>query len=103
MRLTTVRATRTATVVVVAGEVDLVTAPRLAALLEPRLASTLPTLVIDLTAVTFLGAAGLHVLANAHQRASLAGRTLRVITGPSCVNRTLDITGLSNDIACHPA
>jgi anti-sigma B factor antagonist len=102
LRLSVSRPTSSATVVVIAGELDAATAPRLAAFLNNRLASTVTILVLDLSAVSFLGSAGLGVLIHARQRATAAGCDLHLITGTHCVDRALQITGIADDFACHP-
>jgi anti-sigma B factor antagonist len=89
-------------VIEVGGELDAATAPRLAELLIPRLASTLRNVVLDLSAVTFLGVAGLSVLIHAHHQGRAHGCRLRLLTGPHCVNRALHIAGLDDEFACHP-
>jgi anti-anti-sigma factor len=101
LRLTLDRPTPATTVVTVAGELDFSTAPRLAAVLETRLESAVKTVVVDLSAVTFIGSAGLEVLAQAHLRASLTGRAVRLVTGSHCVDRALHITGLDRKLPCH--
>lgn len=49
-------------VVAVAGEIDSATAPKLSTCLHRELERKPAVLILDLTAVNFLGAAGLHVL-----------------------------------------
>ncbi|MFJ8915920.1 STAS domain-containing protein [Amycolatopsis sp. NPDC102389] len=100
-RLAVIRPTPTTAVIEVAGELDVATAPRLAHLLGPRLASALRTVVIDLSAVTSLDAAGLSVLAHAHHQAAITGRALKLITGPDRVNRLLVNSGLETVLAWH--
>jgi anti-anti-sigma factor len=56
--------------VVVAGDVDSLTAPTLAGRLSTQSAAGTAPLTIDLTAVTHLGSAGVAVLADVWQRAS---------------------------------
>ncbi|MEU7785023.1 STAS domain-containing protein [Amycolatopsis sp. NPDC049159] len=56
-------------VVEVGGDLDAAGAPRLAELLEARANSTLRRLVIDLTEVGFLSAAGLSALEHGYLRA----------------------------------
>jgi anti-sigma B factor antagonist len=102
LRLSVSRPTSSATVVGIAGELDAATAPRLAAFLNNRLASTVTILVLDLSAVSFLGSAGLGVLIHARQQATAAGCDLYLITGTHCVDRALQITGIADDFACHP-
>ncbi|SNR81111.1 anti-anti-sigma factor [Haloechinothrix alba] len=81
-------------VVHVMGEVDAATAPDLDELLAPRLVSKVHSLVIDLSRVRFLGAAGVHVLVQAALRAEHQGMSLRLVTGPRCVERALRAGGI---------
>lgn len=76
------------------GEVDAATAPDMDELLAPRLVSKIRTLVIDLSRVRFLGAAGVHVLVEAALRAEQQDMSLRLITGPRCVERALRAGGI---------
>jgi anti-sigma B factor antagonist len=81
------------TLVTVAGEVDAATAPQLSDALRPHLTAH-GNVLVDLSAVTFLSAAGLHVLVDAHWSMQAGGGTLKLITGPRCVDRVLTLTGL---------
>ncbi|MFE6616395.1 STAS domain-containing protein [Amycolatopsis sp. NPDC057786] len=94
LRLTVTRPDPTTAVIEVEGELVAATAPRLAHLLGPRLTSTLRTVVIDLSAVTFLDSTGLRVLVHARHQAAVTGRTLELITGPGAVQRALENIGL---------
>jgi anti-anti-sigma factor len=66
-------------VIVGVGEIDSHTAPRLSASLHRELESTPATLVLDLTGVSFLGVAGLHVLECALARAETLSVTLNLV------------------------
>lgn len=65
-----------AAVVAVAGEIDLLTAPRLTAALDELVRTTTRHIAIDLSETTFIDSAGVHVLVQAHQR---GGRHLAVV------------------------
>lgn len=80
-----------ATFVTVAGEVDLLTAPQLAAALDEVLGANVRHLALDLTETTFMDSAGVHTLIQTRQR---AGRDVTVICGPGPVLRTLELLGL---------
>ena len=82
--------------IVVAGEVDCSTAPRLAASLASVLASSPPELVVDLTEVSFLDSAGLHTLVTAHTDAGRRGVLMRVLVATRAVLRPLQVTGLEH-------
>lgn len=92
------RPTRDTTVVHVTGDLDMLHAPRLDALLAPRLTSTLHTLVVDLSQVTFLGVDALRLLTTAHHHAESQGKSLRLVTGPPAVDRALLAGGLADII-----
>ncbi|WP_158633270.1 STAS domain-containing protein [Amycolatopsis sp. WAC 04182] len=94
LRLTVTRPDPATAVIAVDGELVAATAPRLAHLLGPRLTSALRTVVIDLSAVTFLDTTGLGVLVHAWHQATITGRTLKLITGPGGVERALESAGL---------
>jgi anti-sigma B factor antagonist len=93
LRLVVDMAAPTTTLITAAGEIDAATAPQLAEALRPHLTAH-ATVLVDLSAVTFLSAAGLHVLVDAHWSAQAGGGTLKLITGPRCVDRVLTLTGL---------
>jgi anti-anti-sigma factor len=73
-----------ATFVRVSGEVDMLTAPDLAATLAEATAHTRPPapVVVDLSQVAHLGRAGLAELLACHRRCRQAGTQLRVVVGP---------------------
>jgi anti-anti-sigma factor len=67
-------------VIVVAGEIDSDTAPKLSASLHRELEHALPALILDLTGVSFLGVAGLHVLDCALARAETLPVTVNLVS-----------------------
>lgn len=84
---------------IVAGDVDLVTAPVLQEALErARLAieatSGPAELVVDMRAVSFLSAAGLNALAFAHILCVDDGTTMRVVGDQRVVRHPMELTGL---------
>ena len=81
-----------ATIVTVAGEVDLFAAPTLAAAIEHAQLCSAPV-VVDLSACTFFDSAGLTTLLRAGRAAESDGRPLAIARPPgSCPERLLDIT-----------
>jgi len=88
-----------ATVVAVAGEIDLLTAPQLTAALDEILETTTRPITIDLRETSFLDSAGVHVLVKARQRAP---RHLAVICGPGPVLRALELLGLTEPLGVEP-
>lgn len=82
-----------ATVLWVRGEVDVATAPALGAILA-SLDDGAPRVVVDLSQTTFIGAAGVHVLASARHHRCRAGREL-VLKAPSAVaRRVIRLSGM---------
>lgn len=85
---------------VVAGDVDLHTAPAVRLALELALRRSPSRLVVDLSLVQFLNSVGLEVLLAAHHRA--APRTdLRVVAATRAVWRPLQITRLHEQLTIH--
>ena len=85
------------TLVTVSGDIDISTAGQLRERLTALAAGGCP-LVIDLNPVTFIGAAGLGVLALAASRATAHGGTLHVASDRYQTRRLFRITGLHNYI-----
>ncbi|WP_062984555.1 STAS domain-containing protein [Nocardia anaemiae] len=83
------------TLVVVAGEVDLATAPRLRDKLLRAFGSRI--MVVDLSPVTFFAAAGLTTLVEAQAAAEKAHRRMVLITTVRCVDRAIELTGLATN------
>lgn len=90
--------------VLVAGEVDLFTAPALLTALEHARLDLDTTrghteLLVDLREVTFLGATGLRVLAYEHILCIDDGTIMRVISDRYAVRRPMELTGLARLLA----
>lgn len=85
-----------ATVVVVAGTVDAVTAPRLADALQAEVAGGRMRLVADLGGVTYLSSAGLRALLASLKAARAAGRDLRLAAAAPSVREVLDLAGFGS-------
>jgi anti-anti-sigma factor len=82
------------TLVRVAGDLDLETAPKFLAAVGPDLDTGTGGLVVDLSRVTFIDSSGLSALIRVNQRMSAAGRELSIIApGPSAA-KIFEITGL---------
>lgn len=90
-----------ATVLTVAGEVDLATAPALENAIEATLGGEPPALIIDLLQVSFLASAGMAALVAAHHQAGAATRILLVAEGPA-TSRQLKLTNLDQVFTLHP-
>ncbi|MFI6172548.1 STAS domain-containing protein [Nocardia sp. NPDC051052] len=81
------------TLCALAGEVDFYTADQFKNQLIGSLNTAAPLVVVDLSQVTFFGVAGLHVLIEAQAWAGHTGRRIRLVTGPRCVDRLLQVAG----------
>ena len=92
MEVSTSRRKRGITIVV-QGELDIATAPRLdAALLEAERARP-RTLLLDLAGLAFMDSTGLRSMLAAHRRAVGEGRKLRLRNLRPEVARVLEMTG----------
>jgi anti-anti-sigma factor len=83
-----------AVVVSVRGEVDLVTAPGLRALINVFADAGHTDVVLDLGALDFMDAAGLRVIATASARLRPDGGALAIRSPSSMVRKILDLTGM---------
>ncbi|MGY1763679.1 STAS domain-containing protein [Geodermatophilus sp. SYSU D00779] len=92
-------------VVEVIGEVDAYTAPALDVCLHSQARQRgVRVLVVDLSRVTFIGAAGVTVLAQADRRCRMRGARLVVRTGGRRrVLRPLQLTGFADLVAIDPS
>lgn len=89
-----------AVVTEVHGEVDLLTAPLLAAALVEQADGRAPVVVADLSEVDFFGVAGLEVLSQAQRSAEQAGVSLRLVASPQ-VRRLLTLLALDRPLRVH--
>ena len=81
-------------VVHVTGEIDMATEGQLRRIVDEAMAAEPAALVLDLTDVTFLASAGLHVLVDVQHDATARGIALRVVAERRAVLRPLEITGV---------
>ena len=88
-------------VVSVAGEIDMLSAPELRSCVSQQLGGC-STLVLDLTNVSFLGSAGLAVLVEALQHSKRRGIALRIVAVERAVTRPLVATGLGDVFSVYP-
>jgi anti-sigma B factor antagonist len=85
------------TVVVVAGELDIASAPMLKDAIKRARQDDADDLVVDLRDLEFMDVSGLRVLIRAHQHAEEAGGRLRLANVRESVRRLLTLTG-ANEI-----
>ncbi|MGB3439004.1 MAG: STAS domain-containing protein [Actinophytocola sp.] len=86
------------------GELDMLTASTLSAQLDRAEAIVVPPapVVLDLTALTFLGSAGLAVMVTHHERCAALGSMLQIRAGGSVVTRPLAVTALDQVLNVVP-
>lgn len=89
-------------VVVVAGQVDLATAPQLAEALALARRDCPAEVVADLTKVDFLDSVGVRVLVEAAREAGRQGSSLSVWGASGWVARVLEITGVEEYLRVIP-
>jgi anti-sigma B factor antagonist len=80
------------------GELDILTAPRLATELHAIVRRTHGDLVIDLREAVFIDSAGLYVLLNVHRRLDRAGRKLTVVCDEGPVKRVIELARLDETL-----
>lgn len=85
-----------ASVVSVAGELDLATSSALEQELERLAGEHVPLVIVDLSELDFMDSTGLSVLVRAHQRSAQAGQRFGLVNGSSQVQRLLDLTGVAD-------
>ncbi|MGW2829640.1 STAS domain-containing protein [Streptomyces sp. NPDC001286] len=83
------------TVMVLRGEIDLLTVPSLSARLDELTAGPCPDLVVDLRDVTFIDCSGLGMLCRARNRVMAHQGRLRLVTDSPEFRRLLPPVGLA--------
>ena len=74
------------------GEIDLLTVPTLVRVLDDLRGRDVPMVIVDLTGVTYCGAAGVRALLDGTQAARAAGLRLAVVIASLAVARVLKAT-----------
>jgi anti-anti-sigma factor len=80
--------------VTLVGELDLSTVAKVQEELRRIEADSPPTLVVDLSKLTFLDSTGLRCIVTADERAREDGRRIVIVRGPDPVQRVFAITRL---------
>jgi anti-sigma B factor antagonist len=91
------RDTGVVTTLILSGELDLLSSPRLEEalrVLDEGARADLELVVIDLRGLEFMDSTGLHLLLQAQQHAEESGRRLALIRGREQVHRLLSLTGM---------
>ncbi len=86
---------------VVGGEIDLASAPVLEAAVTDVLAERPESLIMQLSAVDFMGSVGLRILVETREKLGAADRFAVVADGPA-TSRPIELTGLSETLAVYP-
>jgi anti-sigma B factor antagonist len=92
-----------AVVVSVRGELDLATVPVLRDRLDTvgEVSDAPSPLVVDLSAVTFIGSAGLALLVDLHNKCTGRGTPMALVATGSVVPRAIQVTALDQVFAMH--
>jgi len=80
------------------GELDVLTAPKLAAQLNGVIRASDTDVVLDLRAVEFIDSAGLQILLNTRRRLLTSSCTLSVICDDGPVRRMIELTRLTDTL-----
>ena len=92
------------TVLALAGEIDLYTAPRLQSELTRALsAADAAQIVVDMSAVDFLDSTGLGVLVGGLKRVKSNEGELRLVVAQDRIMKIFDITGLAKVFPIYPS
>jgi anti-sigma B factor antagonist len=84
------------TVISVAGEIDLYTAPKLQSELMAALTASPARLIVDMSRVDFCDSTGINVLLAAHRQAREGGGELQLAGPGSATRKVLQVTGLES-------
>lgn len=87
------RPDRTRVSLVVGGEVDIETTPRIADAIDALLADGWRDVVADLRGVSFIDSTGVSLLVHAARRAGEEGWRFAVVAAPGPVDDVLEMTG----------
>jgi anti-sigma B factor antagonist len=90
------------TVLYVAGEIDMATAPELRAAIDTALEAAPQELWIDLAATEFMDSTGLHALIDAGSRLRTRNCRLAVVCPDGSVRRLLEVTGADAALQVYP-
>jgi anti-sigma B factor antagonist len=89
------------TVVHVAGEIDVYTAPLLREVLDKQIAAGRTDLVVDLEQVTFMDSTGLGVLVGRLKLVRGQNGSLRIVSAQDRILKVFKITGLDKVFHIH--
>jgi anti-sigma B factor antagonist len=99
----TVRTVGDRSVLDVAGEVDVYSAPELRERLSEQLSAASPSLIVNLAEVTFLDSTGIGTLVAGLNRAVQFGGTLTLVSDHDRILKLFRITGLDSVFTICPS
>jgi anti-sigma B factor antagonist len=86
----------------VEGELDIATAPRLIGVLNGAVQEALRSLVVDLSEVDFMDSTGLALLINAHRRLTRRRKGFAVVCPPGPLWRVFEVTDMVETLHVCP-
>jgi anti-sigma B factor antagonist len=86
----------------VEGEIDVATAPRLIAALNEAVADSAGSVIIDLSSVGFMDSTGLALLINAHRRLSRQRKGFAVVCPPGPLWNVFELTDMLDTLRVCP-
>jgi anti-sigma B factor antagonist len=89
-------------VLVVDGELDIATAPRMIAALNEALADMAAPLVVDLSSVVFMDSTGLALLMNARRRVIRRGHGFAIVCPGGPISRVFEIADMVDRLRVCP-
>lgn len=89
-------------VLLVEGEIDVATAPRLISALNDVVAESTGSVIIDLTSVGFMDSTGLALLINAHRRLTRARKRFAVVCPMGPLWRVFELTDMLDTLSVCP-
>jgi anti-sigma B factor antagonist len=89
-------------VLVVDGELDIATAPRMIAALNGAIADMAAPLVVDLTQVGFMDSTGLALLMNARRRVVRLGHGFAIVCPSGPIARVFEIADMVDSLRVCP-
>lgn len=89
--------------IMVEGELDLLTAPKLAARIASLLRRRPADVIVDLSPTGFIDSAGLAMLLNLQRRVERKGKHLRVMCHDGPVRRVIEVARLEDTLGLAPS
>ena len=84
---------------VLTGELEIVSAPELEAMVRRLIAGGVASLVLDLSGLTFIDSRGVHALLAAEELSRRDGYELSLLPGPHTVQRLFELAEVSDRLS----